>query len=139
MRSIQKVVIERAEGLTGHYTMKKLEFTGDTAETESNCWLHEIAKTAPKTGGYDKTDVSVTLSNGQEYSFRFDVMHTSLSDNDTSIRQHMRRWFLFIARPEALPHIASNPRRLHRVQTMFSPEQKEAAASALDLIDADPV
>ena len=139
MRSIQKVVIERAEGLTGDYTMKKVEFTGDTAEIETNCWLHEIAKTAPKAGGYDKTDVSVTLSNGQEHSFRFDMMHTSLSDNYTNIRQHLRRWFLFIARPETLPYIASNPRRLQRVQTMFIPEQKAAAASALDLIDADRV
>lgn len=83
MRSIQKVVIERAEGLTSHYTMVKVTYSGDNAEEWGNQWLREIAQTAPEHGGYDKTDVWVTLSNGQEYEFRFDVMHISLPDNDT--------------------------------------------------------
>jgi hypothetical protein len=75
LRSIQKVVIERAEGLTSHYTMVKVTYSGDNAEEWGNQWLREIAQTAPEHGGYDKTDVWVTLSNGQEYEFRFDVMH----------------------------------------------------------------
>jgi hypothetical protein len=29
MRSIQKVFIQRAEGMTGHHTMKKVTFEGD--------------------------------------------------------------------------------------------------------------
>lgn len=137
MKSIQKVVIERAEGITGHYTMQPRTFEGETAEEQGNAWLREIAKTAPKTGGYDKTDVVITLSNGQDYSFRFDVQHTSLPDNDTNLRDHMRTWFLFNCRPEEIPHIAKEPRRLKRAQEMTSPEEKAEAAQLVALLDAD--
>lgn len=137
MQSIQKVVIQRAEGMTDHYTMKRVTYTGDTAETQGNHWLYQIAETAPSEGGYDKTDVWVTLSNGDEYAFRFDVQHTSLPDNDTNIRQHMRSWFLFLARPEELPHIARDPKRLKRARAMSTPEQKAHAEALLALLDAD--
>jgi len=136
MRSIQKVVIQRAEGRTDHYTMKKVTYEGDTAEAKGNKWLHEIAKTAPKSG-YDKTDVWVTLSNSEEYEFRFDVHHTSLPDNDTNIRKHMRDWLRFICRPEEFAHIARDPERLKYIQSQTTPEQKAYAESVLALIDAD--
>src|ERR1700751_2071057 len=102
MRSIQRVVIQRAEGLTNHYTMKKVTYTGDSAEEQGNKWLREIAQTVPKNGGFGKTDVRVTLSNGHMYEFRFNVKHTSVPDNDTDIRKHMRAWFLYNCRPDEL-------------------------------------
>lgn len=139
MRSIQKVVIERAEGMTGHRTMKKVTFQGDAAEAEGNQWLREIAATAPKDGSYDKTDVWVTVSSGQEYQFRFDVRHTSMPDNDTDIRQHMRDFLLIHCRPEALPHIARDRRRLEYFQSQIEPEIKAEAERVLGLLDADAV
>lgn len=137
MKSIQKVVIQRAEGPTGHYTMRKASFEGDRAEDNANLFLRHIAVTAPKDGGYDKTDVWVTLSDGSELQFRFDVQHTSLPDNDTNIRQHMRSWFLYLCRPEELPHIARDPRRLEHARLNTTPGQKAAAEAALALLDAD--
>jgi hypothetical protein len=137
MRSIQRVVIQRAEGLTNHYTMKKVTFTGDSAEEQGNQWLCEIVQTVPKNGGYGKTDVRVTLSTGHEYEFRFDVKHISLPDNDTDIRQHMREWFLYNCRPEELPHIAADPRLLRYAQSQIEPEIKSIAESVLALLDAD--
>lgn len=139
MRSIQKVVIERAEGPVSHYTMRKVTFTGDTAEEQGNQWLREIAHTAPAKGGYDKTDVSVTLSNGETYDYRFDVQHSSLPDNDTDIRQHIRSWLLYNCRPEELPHIAKDKRRLEYAQSQITPEIKSAAEYVLALLDADLV
>lgn len=137
MRSIQKVIIQRAEGLIGHPTMRRETFTGDLSEGEGNRWLRWIAETAPATGGYDKTDVWVTLSNGQEYQFRFDVQHTSLPDNDTDIRQHVKQWFTYIATPEQIPYIAADPRRLAYARKEFTDEERESAASLLALMACD--
>lgn len=139
MRSIQKVTIERAEGLSDHYTMKPVTYTGDSAEEQGNQWLREIAQTAPATGGYDKTDVWVTLSNGEELEFRFDVQHTSLPDNDTNLRQHMRAWFLFNSDPAKLPHIARDPRRLKYALANLTPDGKAWSEAQLALLDADNV
>jgi hypothetical protein len=138
-RSIQKVVIERAEGLTGHPTMKKVTFAGDTAEEQGNQWLRLIAETAPKEGGYDKTDVWVTLSNGQEFKYRFDVQHTSLPDNDTDIRQHVRTGLIYNCRPEEIPHIAAKPEWLEHARRSMTPENKAAAEWLVALLDADPL
>jgi hypothetical protein len=118
--------------------MQKVTYSGDTAEAKGNAWLHEISKTAPRRGGYDRTDVWVTLSNGQEYEFCFDVHFVSLPNNDTNIRRHMRNWFLCLCRPEELPHIAAKPKRLNYAATVNA-EQKAMAESALALLDADPV
>lgn len=137
MASIQRVKIHRAEGLTTDPTMKPVQFEGDAAEQQGNEWLRRIAQTAPAEGGYDKTDVWVTLSNGQEYSFRFDVQHTSVPDNDTDIRSHIRTWFLYNCRPEEIPHIARDPRRLRWAQESTTPEEKQAAALLVALLDAD--
>jgi hypothetical protein len=118
--------------------MRPKTFEGDNAEERGNAWLRDIARTAPAKGGYDKTDVSVTFSNGEEVEFRFDVQHTSLPDNDTNIRQHVRSWFLYLARPEELPHIARDPRRLKYAREHTTPGQKAAGAALLALLDADP-
>jgi hypothetical protein len=139
MRSIQRVIIERAEGIIGHHAMKRVTFTGDRSEDQGNEWLREIAKTAPKEGGYDKTDVWVMLSTGDDFAFRFDVMHSSLPNNDTNIRQHMRSWFLYNSRPEEIPHIARDPRRLKYAQAQIEPQQKAFAEAVLALLNADPV
>jgi hypothetical protein len=139
MNSIQKVVIHRAEGPVADATMREATFAGDSAEAEGNAWLQRIARTAPAKGGYDKTDVPITLSDGQEIEFRFDVQHTSVPDNDTNIRQHMRSWFLYLCRPEELLHIARDPRRLEYARNHSTPEQKALAASLLALLDLGPV
>jgi hypothetical protein len=137
MKSIQKVAIERAEGPSDHFTMKKVTFEGDSAEETANKWLLAISVTAPKTGGYDKTDVWVTLSNGQEFEFRFDVKHISQADSDTDIRAHVRCWFLYCCRPEEIPYIASDLRRLEFARKATTPEEKEKAAKLIELLDAD--
>jgi hypothetical protein len=137
MRSIQKVVIQRAEGPSNDPIMRKATFKGDTAEEQGNDWLRQIARTAPKGDGYDKTDVWVTFSSGQEYQFRFDVQDTSLPDSDTDIRQHMRSRFLYLSRPEELRHIAADPHRLEYAQRNTAPEQKALAESMLALLDTD--
>lgn len=52
--------------------------------------LLDISKTAPKSGGYDKTDVEVVWQNGDVYKGRWDVKHFSQPNPDISISKHIR-------------------------------------------------
>jgi hypothetical protein len=68
---IKKIVIIRAEG--------KIELCG--IEQLAKSWkqadeiLLEMSETAPKDGGYDKTDFYIEFVDGQEYEGRYDLKH----------------------------------------------------------------
>jgi hypothetical protein len=59
--------------------------------------LREISKTAPMTGGYDKTDVKVVFDDGFTYEGRWDVKHFSQPNADLSIGDHIRDELNFYA------------------------------------------
>ena len=109
MNSITKVTVQRAEGPnTSDFSLHTFE--GETAEAAANSFLREIAQTAPKTGGYDKCDLTVTLVSGDTIGLRHDVKHTSLPDNDTDVRQHLRDFLFYHLNPEQIPHVARMPK-----------------------------
>ena len=60
---------------------------------DADARLREIGKTAPATGGYDKTDVKVTFADGNTYEGRWDVKHPSQVNADLSIQKHIKQHF----------------------------------------------
>lgn len=101
MNTITKVIVEQAEGLTEDMVPRTYE--GPTCVRDAEKHLRKIAVTAPKSGGYYKTDVTITLVDGTDYQFRFDIKRLGLEDNDLSIVAHaIRCWETFggIAVPE---------------------------------------
>lgn len=102
------VSIQRAEGpLVADFTDHVFE--GPDAEAQGNAYLRQIAVTAPMNGGYDKTDVKICFSNGQEWTARFDVKHLSCDDNDTDLRKHVRDFLFYHVNPDRIPWIMAEP------------------------------
>jgi hypothetical protein len=93
---IIKIVVDRAEGPSA------LCFKTEHATiAEANKRLRDISMTAPRSGGYDKTDVTVffdgTDINGDDgWNFRFDVKYITQPDNDTDIIKHVQDWINFL-------------------------------------------
>ena len=87
---IVKVKVHRAEGpndLCGTW-----EFSGHQAETLANIKLREISRTAPKGGGHDKCDVTITLDSGEEITSRHDVEFNNI---DGTVRDHAEKFLSF--------------------------------------------
>tara|TARA_B100001758_G_C18248820_1_gene524690 strand:+ start:433 stop:897 length:465 start_codon:yes stop_codon:yes gene_type:complete len=55
-------------------------------ESEVQAFLFKWGKTAPKNGGYDKTDFRVTWDNGFSYEGRFDMEYGGLDAGQTFIK-----------------------------------------------------
>lgn len=121
---ITEVFIHRAEGPRDDPTMRPVTFTGLDAEARGNAWLKKIARTAPAQGGYDKTDVTITLDTGEKLSGRFDVQHTCCEDNDTDLKRHFRGDLLYVFAPERLPWLARDPKRLEAARRMNADRDK---------------
>jgi hypothetical protein len=138
LKGITKVVIERAEGMTGDPTMQRRTFEGTHAEQDANAWLYRISTTAPRNGDYDKTDVWITLSDGvkeYEYEARFDVKHYSCPDPDLNVRQHLTTTLTYYTAPETLPHIAKDARRLQYARESTTDEVRAGAQQLLDILN----
>lgn len=70
MTPIKTIRIERAEG-----TDEDCRAGQATHTTWANAEAHikRMARTAPKDGGYDKTDIKVEWADGETYAWRFDM------------------------------------------------------------------
>lgn len=90
-KNIIKVIVEQAEGLT--VDLKPFTFEGPNCVDEAERKLRQIAVTAPEGGGYYKTDVTLTLKDGTDYQFRFDIMRLGSDDNDVEILPHALNMF----------------------------------------------
>lgn len=113
---ITQIVVVRAEGpneLCGSWTFK-----GPTAEDEANKKLRQISLTAPKGGGYDKCDVTVTLSSGEEFTTRHDV---KLNDIDGTVYDHAERWLSYLVTSD---------------KKIITPETKKEATALLAVLRA---
>lgn len=62
-----------------------------TVWQRANHTLWRWAYSAPKSGGYDKCDVTVTWANGETYEARMDIKHPSCSGNDLDVAAHIRQ------------------------------------------------
>jgi hypothetical protein len=136
---IVQVEIQRAEGPNTADFSKHI-YKGEFAEIFGNNYLHLIAKTAPKGGGYDKTDVKITFENGRVWEARFEVKHLLEPDNDTDLRKHVRDFLFFHLNPEQIPWIQAldEPQRtshIHSIRGMWTQEERAEAATFLAQIE----
>lgn len=90
---ITLVSIQRAEG------PNRSDFTRWTFTSEdfakAQHFMSDISWSAPKGGGYDKTDVWVT-EDGEDYKLRMDVKWWQEDDCDTNIIAHLEQFKRFI-------------------------------------------
>jgi hypothetical protein len=94
--NIKSIKIYRAEGnSTEDSNLGKWQTYNNV--NDANNRLRQISSTAPKTGGYDKTDVIVTFDNGFVYKGRWDVKHYSQQHADLDIQKHIKDTFDFKA------------------------------------------
>lgn len=128
------VFIHRAEGPVKDFTMRPVTYEGDTAEEQGNDWLRKIARTAPRDGSYDKTDVVIRLADGQELSGRFDIQHWTTGRNDTNLRDHFRDTLMFNCMPERFAHIAADPRKLAAARASVSHTVRRESRRILALL-----
>lgn len=138
--AVTKVKIRRAEGPRELCDGTFRVFEGEDAETQGNAYLREISQTAPRGGGYDKTDVRILFANGQKWDARFDVKHSSESDNDRDLRRHVRDFLFFHLYPEQIPwiQVLAEPQRsqhIHSVRGMWTQEERADAAGLLEQIE----
>lgn len=138
--AITEVRIRRAEGPHELCDREFRVFIGRTAEDDGNAYLREIARTAPKDGSYDKTDVKLLFENGQEWDARFDIKHPSQPDNDTDLRKHVYDFLFFHLNPEQIPWIRALDEReqsqhIHSIRGMWTQEERADAATFLAQIN----
>lgn len=93
---IQSIQIMRGEG-NGREDPMLGKWQTFTSIKDADRRLREISNTAPRSGGYDKTDVIVTLDDGSTFKGKFDVKHFSQPNADLSIAQHIREELMFSA------------------------------------------
>lgn len=115
MNTITRIEVERAEGpLTSDFT--RHIFDGQDAEQNANAYLREIARTAPRDGGYDKADVVVTLVSGDTVQTRHDVKHFTCPDADLDVRAHLHDFLFYHVYPEQIPWIKAECDEIKRAQ-----------------------
>lgn len=87
-----RIEIERAEGLDSE-CYKSDHPTWEEAEER----IRAICRTAPKNGGYDKTDFSVIFADGETYRGRYDATHPTADGFEGTLSHHICDSLLFYA------------------------------------------
>lgn len=82
MHYVARIELNMAEGKHAHKS-----FTASTWAA-ADAKLREWANDAPKKGGYDKCDFTLTFDDGLTYQGQYDVVHTSVEY--PSISSHVR-------------------------------------------------
>ena len=118
--TIQKIVVDRAEGL-----IEECFQTEHKTVDDANLRLIEISKTAPKNGGYDKTDVIIFFSDGDEWKARHDIQFGMI---DETIENHWKRHFNYILK------IMPNTPEYWQIKN--NPNAKIEARAALNKMEA---
>lgn len=92
------IMVYRAEGLIDECIKVELS----DAEPEAlyrmaQNIIHQWRWTAPTTGGYDKVDFKLTFEDGDTYTGRLDIKGFGCEDNDSYIKEHVKRHLRFMA------------------------------------------
>jgi len=90
-----KIWLHRAEGPSDLCVEKT--FQGDDCWKQADVQLDTWAQTAPKSGGYDKTDFKVKFADGEDYCGRFDLQHPDVPNRESSLADHIAHFILFCA------------------------------------------
>ena len=93
---VKEIVITRAEGLISECGKKFIAKSYSDAEAI----LSQMSKTAPQSGGYDKTDFIVTFADGETYQGCYDLRYT----REESLGEHMRNFIEWYAGLTQNPH-----------------------------------
>ena len=93
---VKEIVITRGEGLISECGKKFIA----KSYAEAEAILSQMSKTAPKTGGYDKTDFIVTFADGETYSGCYDLRY----ERKESLGEHMRSFLEWYAGMTQNPH-----------------------------------
>jgi hypothetical protein len=134
-----QVEIQRAEG-PNTADFSKHVYTGEFAEVYGNNYLRLIAWTAPKGGGYHKTDVKITFENGQEWAARFDIKHLFEPDNDTDLRKHVHDFLFYRLNPDQIEWIRNEPEpqrseHIRNIKAYWAERDRVEAATLLAQIE----
>lgn len=92
---IAKVVVHRVEGPSNECVKK--EFVGLGALTEAHRQMLRWSYSAPKDGGYDKCDFTVTFADGYVYQGLFDLTCTGRNISGNSVGEQMFQFMEFVA------------------------------------------
>jgi hypothetical protein len=92
---VVKVELDRAEGPCDECV--KVEFAGADAMMKAQTQMIRWSHTAPKDGGYDKCDFTVTFDDGQTYKGRYDLVHSGRNDGGETIAEQVRNYIGFLA------------------------------------------
>lgn len=118
--------LDRAEGTHADVQAHHVVLSGPYVWHEADQTLVRWSDSAPATGGYDKTDFTVTFADGQTYQGRFDMMHWSVEM--PSLAGHVRGFLRFYAGEERPDHIT--PQQYQRLLDQ-QPELTEATRKFL--------
>jgi hypothetical protein len=109
--AVKKIEITRGEGPSVECGITHICMSWEAADSI----LYDMSKTAPRTGGYDKTDFVITFKDGEEYSGRYDLKHHSIED--VSLSGHVVDFVRFhggLLTKEQLPsHVKSEDYSCH--------------------------
>lgn len=119
---VQQIVINRLEGPIGcdsEYVV--------SSWSEADTALARESWTAPKSGGYDKTDFTITFENGHTYSGRYDLKHMSVEF--PNLQAHVRDFVRFSAGIDCPEHMTEESWREYlRAVEQYSPGASEQFA-----------
>ena len=123
---VSKIEITRAEGLSRLCGKTKVLASWD----EARSFLFSQSDTFPEGGGYDKHDFKVTFEDGETYEGRLDCKHSSCSNPDLDVFQHILDYCIWYAGREKDPHCG-----VARYQEMMSQTTAEEIVEYSDFID----
>jgi hypothetical protein len=113
--------ITRAEGRTD------LCFTSEhTTWADAEERIGNICRTAPKEGGYDKTDFTIWFADGECYKGRYDAAHPLARAYEGTLARHVREELLFASGRKRPGHMT--PEQYAQLIAGYS----EGAAAFLD-------
>lgn len=103
-----KIEILRAEGLTtecGKYTLEGRKNQSGNVWVMADSLIHGMAQSTHEGAGYDKCDFTVTFSDGETYSRRFDMTHEHTVGAGL-LAEHINGWLEFCTGDKKPDHMS---------------------------------
>lgn len=129
MKKAVSIKLHRAEGMI--HEIETVELKGD------GCWkaawsiLFRWSGTAPRNGGYDKCDFTVTYEDGETYNGRYDLVH--FLKEGPNLERHIRDHVECYSGRKVPVHYAGEKRAdWDRYFASVDEETKKSAADFLD-------
>lgn len=126
------ILLNRAEGLFAECGPVMLETWHDsTPWARANAMLLAWSHTAPKGGGYNKCDFTITYASGDTYEGRFDICH--LSHGAPDLAEHVRREVEFYTGDHCPAHMSAADYARVRAYSGHTPEEFRAYLATYEI------